>query len=92
MWQSPAIFLQQAISASVIVEVGRQASAGVAVQTKTRAKANGGRHFAMTRCYILKAARVKRCGELEQIQFLLGHTSVQTTERYLSASRTSGTQ
>ena len=25
-------------------------------------------------------------GELEQIQFLLGHVSVQTTERYLAAS------
>ena len=28
-------------------------------------------------------------GELEQIQFLLGHASVQTTERYLAASRNS---
>ena len=27
-------------------------------------------------------------GELEQIQFLLGHVSVQTTERYLGASST----
>jgi integrase len=26
------------------------------------------------------------CGELEQIQFLLGHVSVQTTERYMVAS------
>ncbi len=25
-------------------------------------------------------------GELEQVQFLLGHVSVQTTERYLAAS------
>ena len=30
-------------------------------------------------------------GELEQIQFLLGHVSVQTTERYLAASSGSGT-
>jgi integrase len=27
-------------------------------------------------------------GELEQIQFLLGHVSVLTTERYLGANRT----
>jgi integrase len=26
-------------------------------------------------------------GEIEQIQFLLGHASVQTTERYLGANR-----
>ena len=29
-------------------------------------------------------------GELEQIQFLLGHVSVQTTEKYLDANRSSG--
>src|SRR6266567_1568777 len=34
MWQSPAILLQQAISACVMVEVGKHASAGVAVQIK----------------------------------------------------------
>jgi site-specific recombinase XerD len=40
----------------------------------------------------LRRACAKLChmngGELEQIQFLLGHVSVLTTERYLAASRT----
>ena len=35
MLQSPAIFLQHAISASVIWGLGRHASAGMAVHTKT---------------------------------------------------------
>jgi hypothetical protein len=46
--QSPAIFLQQAISACVMVELGKHASAGVAVQTKARMKANVQRHFAIS--------------------------------------------
>ena len=52
MWQSPAIFLQQAISARVIVAFGRQAKAGIAVHVKTRTNANMERHFAMTRGYL----------------------------------------
>jgi len=47
MWQSPAIFLQQAISACVIVAFGRQAKAGIAVQAKTRANTSMERHFAI---------------------------------------------
>jgi integrase len=31
-------------------------------------------------------------GELEQIQFWLGHVSVQTTEHYLGANRNCGTR
>ena len=27
------------------------------------------------------------CGEMEQIQFLLGHVSVQTTEKYLRSKQ-----
>jgi integrase len=29
----------------------------------------------------------KRCGDLEQIKFLLGHAAIQTTERYLGAEQ-----
>ena len=39
----------------------------------------------------LRRSRAKLChgsgGELEQIQFLLGHVSVQTTERYLGCKQ-----
>ena len=59
MWQSPAIFLQQAISACVMVAFGRQAKAGIAVHDKTRANTNMERHFAMNRCYLSTAIRCK---------------------------------
>jgi hypothetical protein len=36
MWQSPAIFLQHAISEGVIWELGRQASAGVPIHRQSR--------------------------------------------------------
>ena len=39
----------------------------------------------------LRQSCARRChvagGELEQIQFLLGHVSVQTTERYLGSKQ-----
>jgi hypothetical protein len=38
MWQSPAIFLQHAISNGVICVSGRQASAGMASQTASKLK------------------------------------------------------
>jgi hypothetical protein len=61
MWQSPAIFLQHSISTFVIVEVGTQARAGVAIHTQTSMKDRMARHLAMTRCYILHSlvARVR---------------------------------
>lgn len=49
MWHSPAIFLQQAISAGVIVEFGRQAKAGRAVHAKSRTNTSVERHLAMDR-------------------------------------------
>ena len=44
----------------------------------------------------LRRTCAKQChsndGEIEQIQFLLGHASVQTTERYSAVSKIYGTQ
>jgi hypothetical protein len=48
MWQSPAIFLQHAISTAVICELGRHASAGVASHTATKLNAKIERNRAMT--------------------------------------------
>ena len=50
--QSPAIFLQQAISACVIVVLGKQAKAGIAVHKKTRQNTNIERHFVIDKCYL----------------------------------------
>jgi hypothetical protein len=50
-WHSPAIFLQQAISASVIWLFGRQASAGAIVHKNSKLKTVMGRTFAIYRCY-----------------------------------------
>jgi len=47
MWQSPAIFLQQAISAGVICGLGKQASAGVATQRVTKPKTKSARQPGM---------------------------------------------
>src|SRR5450631_4293100 len=47
----------------------------------------------MRRCPLLRGSR-RVChssgGEIEQIQFLLGHASVQTTERYLGCKQNLG--
>jgi integrase len=37
--------------------------------------------------WIMPFATAQAGGELEQIQFLLGHVSVQTTERYLGCKQ-----
>ena len=50
-WHSPALFLQQAIPASVIWLFGRQASAGAIVHKNSKLKTAMGRTFAIHRCY-----------------------------------------
>ena len=47
MWQSPAIFLQQAISDCVIWWFGRQASKGAAVHTASKHRTTIARTLAM---------------------------------------------
>ena len=59
MRQSPAIFLQHAISAAVIWEFGRHASAGIASHRASNPKTMTVRHRAITRCYPLPARRCK---------------------------------
>jgi divalent metal cation (Fe/Co/Zn/Cd) transporter len=59
MLQSPAIFLQHAISDGVICVFGRQASAGVASQRASKLKTMMERQRAMARCYIQSAHGVK---------------------------------
>jgi hypothetical protein len=53
IWQSPAIFLQQSISACVIAGLGRHARTGIAVHNVTKLNRNMERPFAMAKCYIL---------------------------------------
>lgn len=52
MLQSPAIFLQQSISACVICELGRQVSAGVEIQIARRANTKVDRSRITTICYL----------------------------------------
>jgi hypothetical protein len=51
MWQSPAIFLQQSISACVICGLGRQASAGAEDQIARRANTTMDRPHVTTTSY-----------------------------------------
>lgn len=62
MWQSPAIFLQHAISAAVICTLGKQASAGVARKKATKHNAKTDRQHAMTRCYPRQLVSASRSG------------------------------
>ena len=59
MLQSPAIFLQHAISDGVICVFGRQASAGIASQRASKLKTTTERQRTMTRCYPPTACRCK---------------------------------
>lgn len=60
MWQSPAIFLQQAISACVMLGLGKQANAGTADHARISTNATIGRHLPTSKCYSAFAVRCKQ--------------------------------
>ena len=63
-WQSPAIFLQQSISALVIWRFGKQASAGATVHRTTKLITRRGRIFAIPECYIPNRGVCNVAGQL----------------------------
>src|ERR1035441_3393784 len=76
---------------SVVAFAGRNWSVWRWYVVRTCCERAGLEHIAP---HDLRRTCAKRChdrgGELEQIQFLLGHASVQTTERYLGCKQNLG--